>query len=72
MKNGLIIFSLCFVTGCSSYKVKGYEGPEVMNRMEVIQAARECIRAKMKPNTEYLVTKTDAGKVLVPVNVHCD
>jgi hypothetical protein len=72
MKKSLILLPLFFVTGCSTYKVKGYEGPEAMNRVEVIQAARECIRAKMKPNTEYLVTKTDAGKVLVPVNVHCD
>jgi len=28
--------------------------------------------SKMKPNTEYLVYKTEAGKVLLPVNVHCD
>lgn len=71
MKNVFIPVVLLSVTACSSTP-KGYDGPEAMHRMEVIQAARECIRAKMKPNTEYLVTKTNAGKVLVPVNVHCD
>jgi hypothetical protein len=64
-----------FVVGCSSaptYKLKGYNGPEAMQRNEVVQGAKECIRAKLKPNVEYVTQKSDGGKVLVPINVHCE
>jgi hypothetical protein len=55
------------------YKVKGYDGPEVMGRNEVINAARECMRAKLRPTTEYVAQKVDTGgKVLVAVDVRCD
>jgi len=82
MKVYVVLAASLLVGACSSTKpvdvkpmptpIKGYDGPEVMHRMEVIQASRQCINSKMKPNTEYLVYKTDAGKVMLPVNVHCD
>jgi hypothetical protein len=62
------------IVGCSStptYKMKGYTGPEAMDRNEVVQASKQCIYAKMRPNVEFLSARTDTGKVLVPVNVHC-
>jgi len=68
---GLIGFG---IVGCSSaptYKMKGYTGPEAMDRNEVVQASKQCIYAKMRPNVEYLSARTDSGKVMVPVNVHC-
>jgi hypothetical protein len=44
-----------------------------MDRNEAVQAAKQCVFAKMRPNVEYLSVKTDAGpKVMVPVNVHCE
>jgi hypothetical protein len=62
--------------GCASkapiHKLKGYEGPEAMQRNEVVQASKQCIYARLRPNVEYLAAKTDSGKVLVPVNVHCE
>lgn len=62
------------MVGCSStptYKLKGYAGPEAMDRNEVVQASKQCIYSKLRPNIEYLTAKSDSGKVLVPVNVHC-
>lgn len=62
------------VVGCSSaptYKMKGYTGPEAMDRNEVVQASKQCIYAKLRPNVEYLSARTNSGKVMVPVNVHC-
>jgi len=26
----------------------------------------------MRPSVEYVTRKTDAGKVLIPINVHCE
>ena len=73
MKKVLAVLSLLSLAACSStYKVKGYEGPEAMHRTEVIQSSKECVRAKMKPNVEYTTQKMENGKVLVPINVHCD
>jgi hypothetical protein len=74
MKKVLLVLSLLSLTACSTtYKVKGYEGPEVLGRNEVINAARECLRAKLRPTTEYVAMKVDTGgKVLVPVDVRCD
>ena len=80
MKVYVVLASSLLIGACSSTKpidvkpipIKGYDGPEMMHRMEVIQASRQCIMSKMKPNTEYLVYKTEAGKVMLPVNVHCD
>lgn len=76
MKTKLALFLVLLLTACAgapTYKVKGYDGPEVMGRNEVINAARECLRAKLRPTTEYVAQKVDTGgKVLVPVDVRCD
>ena len=74
MKKVLAVLSLLSLAACSStYKVKGYEGPEVIGRSEVIQYSRECMRSKMKPTTEYVAQKVEGGnRVLVPVDVRCD
>jgi hypothetical protein len=53
-------------------KLSGYEGPIAMSRIEVIQGQKECMYAKLKPNVEYVIQKTQSGKVLVPINIHCD
>lgn len=76
MKTKLVLFLVLLLAACAgapTYKVKGYDGPEVMSRNEVINAARECLRAKLRPTTEYVAQKVDTGgKVLVPVDVRCD
>jgi hypothetical protein len=76
MKKLLIVPLVLFVAACSStptYKLSGYKGPEAMDRNESVQAQKQCIYAKLRPNVEYLSVKTDAGpKVMVPVNVHCE
>ena len=72
-KTLLIIFSVLLFTGCSSTKkLTGYEGPTAMARVEVVQAQRSCIHARLKPTVEYVVEKTGSGNVMVPINVHCD
>ena len=53
-------------------KLSGYEGPIALSRIEVIQGQKECMYAKLKPNVEYVIQKTQSGKVLVPINIHCD
>ena len=53
------------------YKLQNYTGPEAMGSNEVVQASKQCIYSKLRPNIEYLTAKSDSGKVLVPVNVHC-
>lgn len=75
----LLVAGIVVLSGCSSapkapvYKLSGYTGPEAMHRNEVVQAARECIRARLRPNVEYTAQKVDSGgRVLVPVNVHCE
>ena len=87
MKSKLLL-SLLFVAGlsaCSSnknpedftqagqvYKLKGYAGPEAMQNTEVVQASKQCLFAKLRPNVHYLNVKTDQGRVMVPVNVTCE
>jgi len=76
MKKLLIVPLVLCVVACSStptYKLSGYKGPEAMDRNESVQAQKQCIFAKLRPNVEYLSVKTDSGsKVMVPVNVHCE
>ena len=76
MKKLLIVPLVLFVAACSStptYKLTNYKGPEAMDRNEAVQAAKQCVFAKMRPNVEYISVKTDAGpNVMVPVNVHCE
>jgi hypothetical protein len=55
------------------FKLKGYDGPEAMDKQEVLQASKKCVAAKMRPDVEYVSVKVDTGgKVLVPVNVQCE
>ena len=77
MKTKLLFVGVVLaLAGCASsppvYQMKGYKGPEAMDRNEVMSAAKQCIHARLKPNVEYLTAKTDSGKVMVPVNVHCE
>ena len=70
----LVVLVSVGIVGCSStpsYKLKGYSGPEAMERNEVVQASKQCIYAKLRPNVEFVTAKTNSGKVMVPVNVHC-
>ena len=87
MKSKLLLCLLVAVgvSGCASksttedytanspvYKLKGYNGPEAMQNTEVVQASKQCIFAKLRPNVHYLNVKTDQGRVMVPVNVTCE
>jgi hypothetical protein len=66
----LVLCSL--LAACSSPKVVGFKSPEQMSRGEVIQAARECVSAKLKPTVQYVSQRTEFGNVVVPVDVYCD
>lgn len=73
----LIVIGLVALTGCaSSQKVEIPKVPDfdvhAMTRSEVVTAINECESYGMKPFVEYLAQKTEYGKVLVPVNVHCN
>jgi len=72
-----IFIGLAALTGCaSSQKVEIPKVPDfnvyAMSRSEVVTAINECESYGMKPFVEYLAQKTEYGKVLVPVNVHCN
>ena len=55
------------------YKLKGYDGPSAMANNEVVQASKQCLYAKLKPNVQYIAVRVDTGgKTLVPVDVHCE
>ena len=82
----VLLFSTMALTACASAPkevpvpkeepkppmVTGAENIEKMERREVIQAVTECEDAGMKPYVEYVTQRTDFGKVMVPINVHCD
>jgi hypothetical protein len=74
MKSKIAVFAgLVLVAGCSSApKLSEYEGPKALDRMDVIKGNKDCFDAGLRPNVEYVVKKTDSGKVLVPINVHCE
>jgi hypothetical protein len=55
-----------------TYRLQGYKGPEAMENMEVMQASRDCIVNRMRPNVSYLMVRTDQGKTRVPVSVVCE
>jgi len=79
MKKFLIILPIVASLGaCSSigggqqdYKLLNYKGPEAMDSNEVMLATKQCINNKMRPDVNYLSVRTDQGKTLVPVSVHC-
>lgn len=75
----LIATGLVALTGCASFQKEKAGIPKVpdfdvhaMTRSEVVTAINECESYGMKPFVEYLAQKTEYGKVLVPVNVHCN
>lgn len=55
-----------------TYRLQGYKGPEAMENIEVMQASRDCIVNRMRPNVSYLMVRTDQGKTRVPVSVVCE
>ena len=73
MKNVILCGLLLSLVGCASNpKLEGFDKPKAMARNEVIQGAKDCINAKMKPTVQYLPQKTDNGTIMLPVEVHCD
>jgi len=74
VKKSIAVSSLLLLlVGCSSTpKLSGYEGPKALASLDVIKYNKACVGAGMKSNVEYVVKKTDSGKVLVPINVHCE
>jgi len=68
-----LMFAVLLLAGCSSVpKLAEWEGPKAMDRMDVVKGNKDCVDAGMRPNVEYVVKRTDSGKVLVPINVHCE
>lgn len=74
MKKFILILAV-FMTACASKppiaKVPDFE-VHAMSRSEVVTAINECESYEMKPFVEYILQRTEFGKVLVPVNVHCN
>ena len=81
MKKLLIVLPLVALVGCASApaptaEVKYPTIPEfearMLTRNEVISATVECENHDMRPFVEYISQKTAYGRVMVPVNVHCN
>lgn len=80
MKKLLIVLPLVALVGCASApptaEVKFPTVPEfevrMLTRNEVIGASTECENHDMRPFVEYISQKTAYGRVMVPVNVHCN
>lgn len=74
MKYFFIMLAVVLLPACASKPpvVAGNEKIEKMERRDVIRSVNECEDANMKPYVEYVTQKTVHGKVLVPINVHCD
>jgi hypothetical protein len=69
----IVVFGVLMLAACSSTpKLSDYEGPKALERADVIKGNKDCQDAGLKPNVEYVVQKTSHGKVLVPINVHCE
>ena len=69
----LAVGGVLLVVGCSSTpKLSGFEGPQALERVDVVKGNKDCVEAGMRPSVEYVTRKTDAGKVLIPINVHCE
>jgi hypothetical protein len=56
----------------SAPKVAGFKEIEYMQRQEVIQAAKDCIDARMRPIVQNVPQKTEFGTVMLPVLVNCE
>ena len=76
LKKIVTVAMLIMSSACANSKVEIPKVPEfnvhAMTRSEVVAAINECEGAGMKSFVEYLSQKTEYGKVLVPVNVHCN
>ena len=73
MKAIILCGFLLSLVGCAGTpKLEGFDKPKAMARNEVIQSAKDCVNAKMKPTIQYLPQKTDNGTMMLPVEVHCD
>jgi uncharacterized protein YcfL len=74
VKKYLLLLPLLLLPACASKPpvVAGNEKIEKMERRDVIRGVTECDEANMKPYVEYVTQTTVHGKVLVPINVHCD
>jgi hypothetical protein len=74
VKKYLLLLPLLLLPACASTPptVHGAEKVEKMERRDVIRAVTECDDADMKPYVEYVTQTTAHGKILVPINVHCD
>jgi len=69
----IMLLPLLLLPACASTPtVSGAEKVEKMERRDVIRGVGECEDAGMKPYVEYVTQVTPHGKVLVPINVHCD
>jgi len=53
-------------------KVAGFKEIEYMQRQEVIQAAKDCIDARMRPIVQNVPQTTEFGTVMLPDLVNCD
>ena len=78
MKSFYAILPVLLLTACAANKIPsvivlpGAEKPKQLDRIEVIQAARECVNARMKPVIQSLPQPTDHGTILVPIAVQCE
>ena len=74
MKNVILLCGILALSACASHEPKqipGTEKVEKLDRREVIQAVTACEDAGMRGYVDYVTTRTDYGKVLVPIDVHC-
>ncbi len=74
MKNIALLATLVLAACASKPEIAKVPDFEVhaMSRSEVVSAINECETNAMRPFVEYISQKTEFGKVLVPVNVHCN
>ena len=70
----IMLLPLLVLPACASKPplVPGAEKTEKLERRDVIRGVNECEDANMRPYVEYVTQTTKHGKVLVPINVHCD
>jgi len=73
MKTVLIAASALTLAACSSNpKLEGFDKVEYIQRQEVIQANKECVNARMRPNVQYVRQKTEHGVIMLPALVTCE
>lgn len=74
-KESSVVKESTVVTSSGTPPVKYPQIPEfeahALTRNEVIQGSSQCVDAGMKPFVEYITQKTEYGRVMTPVNVHC-